>query len=961
MKLLLLSLLLFGNTLFALEKVSLQLHWKYQFEFAGFIMAKEKGFYKDVGLDVELKEYKNGMNIIDTVLNKETTYGIYNSNLLLSYLQNKPIKLIASFFKRPALVIITQPSIKTPQDLIGKTIMTHSKEDFDFNFKYMFNKENIDTTSIHFIKHSYRVDEFADGKVDALTAFISDEPYKLDKKNIDYNIINPADYGLYNLQLELFTSELEASKHPKRVDDFKEASMKGWEYALNHKEETIDIIYQKYSQHISKDALTHEAKIIDKLVLQNIYKVGSIDNSFLHRQFELFTKDLKIVYDVDLNDFIFDKKQYQTNLFKLSKEEKHYLKIKKEITACIDPYWMPFEAFENGKHIGLSSDYLKIFEQELQIPIKVIPTKSWVQTLEFAKKRVCDIVPLIIKNRERKKFLNFTSPLLNTSVVIATKLNTNFIIDFKSLKNKTIGITKGYALADELKRKYSYLNIVEINSLQDGMEQVTQGKIYGVVGSIGTIWYMIQRKYLGQLKINGKLDESLSVPMGIRNDEPLLTNIFQKLIDNISQIEHDTIFDKWVSKPIKREFDYTILYQIIALFLIILFILSFFFNKQRKLKDSLSILVDKKTLILQQQNEQLQHLLENFQDLLDTTLEVIIISDENHKIIDINRSGSELFGIAKKEEMIGMSLLDIVPKSAIPKVMEALENPTQKHYEITIQTFDGKVITLLAGGQDSIRDGKKVRISSILDITELKNKDEQLLQQAKLAQMGEMVSMIAHQWRQPLNAISAASIHLSLLANMKMLEDCKVIQRSEFIQDQCQEMSRTIDTFMNFIKPTQRSTLFKPIESMNSILDIMGIQLKNHNIVVKISTREDDIVLSGYEDLLEQVIINILSNSRDAFEELNIANKSIDIEISRDKESIIITIKDNAGGIPKDIADKIFNPYFTTKEQGKGTGIGLYMSKDIMKKSFSGDLVYQAIENGSCFKIICRDIHTKNS
>ena len=117
-----------------LEKVSVQLHWKYQFEFAGFIAAKEKGFYKDAGLDVELKEYKYGINIVDEVLKKRANYAVYNSNILIDYLQNRPILLLSSYFKRSALVLVTKPYIKSPQDLIGKTIMASGKEDFDLNF-----------------------------------------------------------------------------------------------------------------------------------------------------------------------------------------------------------------------------------------------------------------------------------------------------------------------------------------------------------------------------------------------------------------------------------------------------------------------------------------------------------------------------------------------------------------------------------------------------------------------------------------------------------------------------------------------------------------------------------------------------------------------------------------------------------------------------------------------------------
>jgi len=237
-------------------------------------------------------------------------------------------------------------------------------------------------------------------------------------------------------------------------------------------------------------------------------------------------------------------------------------------------------------------------------------------------------------------------------------------------------------------------------------------------------------------------------------------------------------------------------------------------------------------------------------------------------------------------------------------------------------------------------------------LAELRMKDEQLLQQSKVAQMGDMISMIAHQWRQPLNAISASSINCSLLSTMGVLEDSKVQEESEFIQNQCQKMSSTIDTFMNFVKPSKESTLFYFKNTIDSIMNIMGTQLANHNIEIKLKIEDESLSIEGHEDLLEQVIINILSNARDAFEDIEVEKRFIKINIDSKDDIAIITIEDNAGGIPKEIADKVFNPYFTTKEQGRGTGLGLYMSKDIMRKSFNGDLKLELIDGGSRFVLI---------
>ena len=361
----------------------------------------------------------------------------------------------------------------------------------------------------------------------------------------------------------------------------------------------------------------------------------------------------------------------------------------------------------------------------------------------------------------------------------------------------------------------------------------------------------------------------------------------------------------------------------------------------------------------------------------------VISTDMNGIIVSWNSGSQKLFGYSA-DKIIGKNISLLFRKKDL--------NLPKKYKEILIQTgsFNGdayrvtkskEVISVsvslsllkneqgvavgIVGYTHDIKKRKKAEkeiknlnktlqneVSKQLDI--LRTKDEQLIQQSKQAQMGEMISMIAHQWRQPLSAISATSINSSILSTMEMLEDEQIQEDSEFIQEQCQLMSQTIDTFMNFVKPEKESKVFKLLHTVDAILNIMGTQLANHNIKISVNTKDENISIKGHEDLLEQVIINILSNARDAFEELDIENKFIDITIEQKDNMASITIEDNAGGIKEEIREKIFNPYFTTKEQGKGTGIGLYMSIGIMKKSFNGNLIYSATKGGSRFELVCK-------
>ena len=238
------------------------------------------------------------------------------------------------------------------------------------------------------------------------------------------------------------------------------------------------------------------------------------------------------------------------------------------------------------------------------------------------------------------------------------------------------------------------------------------------------------------------------------------------------------------------------------------------------------------------------------------------------------------------------------------------------------------------------------------EIKKNRDKDRLLYKQSKNAQMGEMISMIAHQWRQPLNAISAAAIKLDFKQELGEVKDEDIIQTSKFIQNETQEMSQIINDFMNFFKSDNDKITFTLTSVFDDVNKIISSQFKIRNIILH-NLIEDGVEIYGHKKELVHVLLNIVSNARDAFESREQSLQEISMEASKVDHSIEINICDNAGGMPKDVVDKIFNPYFTTKEQGKGTGIGLYMVKEMIEKDFSGTVNVKSYETvGTCLNII---------
>ena len=234
-------------------------------------------------------------------------------------------------------------------------------------------------------------------------------------------------------------------------------------------------------------------------------------------------------------------------------------------------------------------------------------------------------------------------------------------------------------------------------------------------------------------------------------------------------------------------------------------------------------------------------------------------------------------------------------------------------------------------------------------VEELREKDALLLHQSKLASLGEMLNMIAHQWRQPLNALSAAAIKIELLENLGKIkkEDC--INFSKMVQKNTQRLSEIINDFMKLGKNESKKEKFFMKEFLNKVLDIVKVQLENHNI--KLIVKSDDCICYSYKKELTHVLLNLISNARDALDESDIKEKYIKIEAHSINGNKCIISVENPGEIPENIQQRLFEPYFTTKEEGKGTGLGLYISKKIVEELLKGKIYFESKEGKTRFII----------
>lgn len=272
-----------------LEKVRLQLKWFSSFQFAGYYMALEKGYYAQSGLDVEIIERDPAKNNILQVAEGKAEYGVADSAVLLYRAQGKPIKILASIFQHSPLVFISkkQSGIVSPLEMKGK-IISYQKGIDDAPLVAMLNEAGLSEADYQLAEADFTGQAFLRGETDVMSAYLSNQPYAMKELGVEINVINPLNYGVDFYGDNLFTTERELEDHPERAQAFLEASLKGWKYALAHKEETIAVLLAKHGVKRTEQHLAYEAGVIEKMMVPDMVEIGYTSIERFYRIAEIY-------------------------------------------------------------------------------------------------------------------------------------------------------------------------------------------------------------------------------------------------------------------------------------------------------------------------------------------------------------------------------------------------------------------------------------------------------------------------------------------------------------------------------------------------------------------------------------------------------------------------------------------------------------------------------------------------
>lgn len=292
----------------ALTPVTMQLRWKHQFQFAGYYAALEKGFYKDAGLDVTLKEGGSNISSTEEVLQGRAQFGVTNSGLVKTYMMGKPVLMLAPIVQHsPTILLSLGDDLHNPAQVAKAGLIRLQPGDESLEQKSLFVNEGIALDKLQITTEVRGIDDLLSGKVVAINAYRSNEPFELQQRGVAYSVLEPSHYGMDFYSDVLFTSSALEKAQPKMVADFRAATLKGWDYALAHSDELIDLILTRYnSQHKSRAHLVFEAKTLTELISPELIQIGYSNPWRWQRIAEVYTKIGMMKSERDLEGFFYD-------------------------------------------------------------------------------------------------------------------------------------------------------------------------------------------------------------------------------------------------------------------------------------------------------------------------------------------------------------------------------------------------------------------------------------------------------------------------------------------------------------------------------------------------------------------------------------------------------------------------------------------------------------------------------
>jgi len=271
-----------------------------------------------------------------------------------------------------------------------------------------------------------------------------------------------------------------------------------------------------------------------------------------------------------------------------SERELAYLQSRGPIRMCVAPDWMPAEGIDQqGRHTGMAADFIRLMARRGGLNIELVPAKTWEESFALGQRRQCDIFSLLMDSPSRHSFLLFTTPYLEIPGVIATSVHVPFVASLDQVKGERLGHMRGFAGMELLRERHPGIHLVEVGSYEEGLTKVQNGELFGFIGNMMSIGRVLQENKIYDVKIAGRIGHDNLMSVATRSDEPILREVFQKLVDSIRPDERQEITNRWIAVRFEQGFDYRRLWQIVGVFALIGAVTLFWATKLRRLNGEL--------------------------------------------------------------------------------------------------------------------------------------------------------------------------------------------------------------------------------------------------------------------------------------------------------------------------------------------------------------------------------------
>ena len=604
------------------------------------------------------------------------------------------------------------------------------------------------------------------------------------------------------------------------------------------------------------------------------------------------------------------------------------------IRVGVDPGWNPLEFVDQyGNHSGLAADYLKLLRERVGLNLEVVPTSSWVETLERARHHKVDMVSLITRTPDREKDFRFTRPYVAMPMVLVTRNDEQSISDLSRLDGETVAVMRDYFASGYLADKHPRVVQLPVATLDESLEAVYRGSAFATVGSVATLGAIIQKRYLGKLKIAGSMDVMQELSMGVRADWPELAELLDKGLASISEDERQALQQKWLSVRLELGVDWREVAKIaVPIAAAVFIILAVILVANRRLKRQVAE-TERKDAALKVQ-------LAFQQTLMDTIPNPILFKDSDARIYGCNRAFEEAFGISR-EEMLGCTVLelDMFPPASRQKLYDddlaLLKDQSSMHEEVRLPYADGKEhVVFYWKTAFNLPDGRIGGILTVIvDISDIRRLEEAAREARDAADAANrakssFLATMSHEIRTPMNAVLGT---LELLRLTRL--DADQAQSLDIVRDSAKSLLRIIDDILDFSKIEAGKLEIKPeATSVGAVLESVYLVYAGvasaKNLLLK-KRVDDRISPAVHADplRLRQILNNFLSNALKFTDKGSIEMQVRLLDRSGDREVLEFSVRDTGIGITPENQARLFQPFMqaeadTTRRFG-GTGLGL--------------------------------------